>query len=532
MECMESLARAINLDDGRRMDEKWEFKMFQTLELHIACFTMASSAFSFNFSLEGAVDTNTDSRDRSDDDGVIMTDAASASVSFPAPVSPQLRLPFAWVDDQQLVPLLMERSQEELVYSDIVLEARDTHTDTSGLRKGDRYTLRCVDLTLSSYSQRPSPNSDGTGTAIGDAHSALGGNNDATAVAPSAAAANNSAPDIDPGLYEGGGKVWECSIDLLQYLIDEEITLHGLHLQKQTQIQNGNEASTEIGSFRNGATTAPRTMDTTVSAYAETDGEVKGPVDGNNSDDICRRLFALELGCGHGLPGCHLLREAFHSIEHGGGRDGIPIDVVVIFVDYNNSVVLDATISNIVLNCNIAPLQQQPDTESSNELDRNETSRCTPEQVNAHVLLGAGDWMDMSKQLQQHDVLEMGPSTSRTTGTTKLPVDGTFDLIVAAETMYSEAAARDTALLLYRHLRRDVGVAFVATKRYYFGVNGGVDPFRQFAATLDDCNSGDNDDDYRYRLHIETVRTIDNGSGNIREILRVQRVRSSDGDYR
>jgi predicted nicotinamide N-methyase len=33
--------------------------------------------------------------------------------------------------------------------------------------------------------------------------------------------------DLITGVYEGGFKLWECSIDLVQYLIDENVPLDG-----------------------------------------------------------------------------------------------------------------------------------------------------------------------------------------------------------------------------------------------------------------------------------------------------------------
>jgi hypothetical protein len=113
--------------------------------------------------------------------------------------------------------------------------------------------------------------------------------------------------------------------------------------------------------------------------------------------------------------------------------------------------------------------------------------------------MGAGDWLDMSYQLLQD---------KEHNRFTKLPPDSKFDLILAAETMYSERSARETAILLQRHLKESSGIAYVATKRYYFGVGGGVDAFRQHGE--------------KQGLEIESMRVHDDGSSNIREILRVK----------
>jgi 16S rRNA G527 N7-methylase RsmG len=36
--------------------------------------------------------------------------------------------------------------------------------------------------------------------------------------------------DLISGVYEGGFKLWECSIDLVQYLVEENVTLDGKHV--------------------------------------------------------------------------------------------------------------------------------------------------------------------------------------------------------------------------------------------------------------------------------------------------------------
>lgn len=222
--------------------------------------------------------------------------------------------------------------------------------------------------------------------------------------------------DLVPGEYEGGGVVWECSLDLCRY-------------------------------------------------FQQSDVQVKGKV--------------LELGCGHGLPGCWVLRKAIIDDDK---------TTTVVFSDYNEFV-LDATISNIVLNtCDLT--HQDP-----NELI---------EWLKRRTLLGAGDWNEMSK------CLKVG---NRTNLPVAIPHDGKFDVILAAETTYSQDAANDTARLIVHHLK-DGGIAYVATKRYYFGVGGGSDAFR------DGIQQHSSRQD---QLQVDTLQVYDNGAGNIRELIRVQR---------
>lgn len=92
--------------------------------------------------------------------------------------------------------------------------------------------------------------------------------------------------------------------------------------------------------------------------------------------------------------------------------------------------------------------------------------------------------------------------------------DGIFDVILVSETTYSEAAAMDTARLKAGHLRPHTGVAYVAAKRYYFGVQGRtgclVDALKGTEATT--ARSFD----------IQVLRVYDNGGGNIRELLLIK----------
>lgn len=225
--------------------------------------------------------------------------------------------------------------------------------------------------------------------------------------------------DLVPGVYEGGGVVWECSLDLCRFLQQNQIDVNGKF---------------------------------------------------------------LELGCGHGLPGCWILKKA--SEERS-------LSTVVVFSDYNRFV-LDATISNIVLNV-------LPADDKVKEVDKG--SLC--QWLLDHCALGAGDWHAMSRRLGSHDFPE-----ALVCGLN----DGKFDCILAAETTYSPKAAKDTAELVVRHLKHDTGVAYIATKRYYFGVGGGSD---SFISNLQNLSSV---------FKAEVVQVYDNGTGNIRELIKVSPV--------
>lgn len=238
--------------------------------------------------------------------------------------------------------------------------------------------------------------------------------------------------DLVPGVYEGGLKVWECSIDLCRYLAIhwEEILPSG--------------------------------------------GKV------------------LELGCGHGLPGCLLLREGLR-------RDK---GISVIFTDYNDFVLRGVTLSNIVLNTRMWAATDNLNTWVA---------------VAGRIVMGAGDWMEMSEQLMS-GVLRHEH--------TSLPSSGRFDVILAAETTYTSESAIDTAILLARHLTLGSGMGLVACKRYYFGVGGGSDAFRKAASSQRIIGATDRQSSIEYGLSIKTLQVYDNGIGNIRELLLVKCVPS------
>ncbi len=246
-------------------------------------------------------------------------------------------------------------------------------------------------------------------------------------------ASNYKETDLIPGVYEGGDVVWECSLDLCRYLHDQQVDLQG---------------------------------------------------------------SVLELGCGHGLPGCYVLRQAKKA-----GNDS----TFVCFTDFNEFV-LDATMSNIALN--IMSLNAEKDTQQE---ETEELSRWLAK----HAPLGSGDWNALSQLL---DDAISGDVTSFPEG---LPIDGYFDCILAAETTYSTTAAMDTARFITKHLKKGSGVAYIATKRYYFGIGGGSVAFRE-GLQLHETSRGE--------FQVDILQVYDNGAGNIRELLRVQSMTRSVGD--
>jgi Lysine methyltransferase len=411
-----------------------------------------SSSFTFNFHISDANEHGVQDvcNETANDDDADQED--SQSIEHPP------RLPFKWIDDDYVKAIMLERSKQALVYSDIPLayhnpsdeiESTPNEVDGSPIYSAtlERHSdlldemepscpqphtrIRCVDLSLSSFRKKCSTDELTEYT------------------------------DIVPGKYEGGRQVWECSLDLLHYLVQNHITLQQLYGMHNLSVlsSKGNIPLAEIRS------------------------------------EFSTKKFVLELGCGHGLPGIYLLRQALQSDDLSSP------DFTVVFTDYNESVLLDATISNAVLNCfSVIPEDERPGVTSMDVLSE-------------HVVLGGGDWLDMSHQIRDN-------ISGYETLLSKLPPDGYFDMILAAETIYTTATAHETAMLLKRHLRPDTGIAYIASKRYYFGVGGGVDAFRDYCVNVVEdalpLAGGE------CQLVLNTVKVIDNGTGNIREILSVQ----------
>jgi hypothetical protein len=212
--------------------------------------------------------------------------------------------------------------------------------------------------------------------------------------------------DIVEGRYGGGYKTWECSLDLVQYLLD-----CADNIQQRVQAQPAAEYK------------------------------------------------LLELGCGHGLPGAAALSLLAPSITHA------------VFSDLNQEVLADTTWPNIRLNGGIT---------------------CPPSACSVQCV--AGDW--------SHLMSWVGSAT-------------TFDLILSAETLYNEDTCRGIVTLLHMFLSPS-GIAILANKRYYFGVGGGTVSLENIIAASTVCSAVTGT-----KLQCEVVRSFEDGTSNIRDIIAV-----------
>lgn len=425
----------------------------------------AASGFSFNFALDEQADESHNKngshlsqqpQNRSHINNNSPKEEVANTIDFNATERPPChhRRPFVWC--QNLHQQLVDRSLMEMVCNEVPkteimkLNRSETNRQESDNEEDDMVNtevlVRYIDVE-SSTRLFPNPNQT-TGRSFPSTHT--------------------ESSDLEPGVYEGGAKVWEGSLDLVRFLADlsnEELFGH----------DNNNNNSTT------GSTT------------------------GN--------FHILELGCGHALPACYLLTQVWQAQqapwsslsspetaqkkEHDDSSSSCSLipPISLTLVDYNDFVIQDVTVSNLVLN-------------TLHESMSNDERLAALERLDQMVQLGSGDWMDLSQQLLiLNDPLQAQQSASEKTQR-RLPGNGCFHIILAAETLYSTESTESTALFLSRHLSAaQNSCCYLATKRYYFGVGGGSHALQEAAVA--------------HGLVVEVVRTIDHGAGNIRELLKV-----------
>ena len=340
--------------------------------------------------------------------------------------------------------------------------------------------------------------------------------------------------DLIPGVYEGGLKVWECSLDLCRHLASVVVVVVG---------------ADDRGGEGGGDPAPPSIVGAAVARAIGPGGST------------------LELGCGHGLPGCLILREGARRVcdedDVVRGRDGGDVaPPIVVFSDFNDFVLRRATIPNAFLNVARGPgrRRRQPTAgdrptrafDDDGEAGREGGMSARWALLRERSIFVAGDWMGISHMLTSGRVVlpppTAAPSSRKTTdnddcgdhgrrsgrrrreGEARAASDR-FDLILASETTYTTDSCLDTAFLMLRHLRVDVGVGLVATKRFYFGVGGGTDAFVSACEALSSSTArGGGDDADRdgeasrladLRLCVRVARSYDTGNANIRDLLEV-----------
>ncbi|KAL9110072.1 MAG: hypothetical protein Q9227_005411 [Pyrenula ochraceoflavens] len=247
---------------------------------------------------------------------------------------------------------------------------------------------------------------------------------DPTSTSPSSSALLSSKDtDLLPTVYEGGLKTWECSRDLASFLLSSSV------------VENGS------GSLR-----------------------------------------VIELGCGTALPTLALL----HSMR--SGKQGLERRIHITLADYNERVLQVATIPNLLLTwakavrCGLEAGESQGQSNVESNEDEGELE-VTPELLERFkadlqkrgifmkAVSGAWgtDFVEKVKEGSQH----MAQDQSDKTGDR----DAVETLILASETIYSPTTLQSfvqTVLALLKNTEEGKARAFLAAKKVYFGVGGGV----------------------------------------------------------
>lgn len=194
----------------------------------------------------------------------------------------------------------------------------------------------------------------------------------------------NGNTDLIPNQYEGGFKLWEGLLDLIDYINQNSI----------------------LDSVANG----------------------------KNELDI------LDLGCGCGLLSIYVasrLRLKFPELKFR-----------IYLQDYNENVLKYFTIPNVIINDIIHTLASH-----EGSIDHGELEKMT-NQLKENYKFMYGDWKQIEDELFKSSIK--------------------FDLILSAETLYSETNYEKLCHIFHSTLSQPNGKVFIASKSHYFGVGGGT----------------------------------------------------------
>lgn len=283
--------------------------------------------------------------------------------------------------------------------------------------------------------------------------------------------------DVVAGVYEGGFRLWECAVDMIHYL---ELVLAAA--KKTTEKQDDDE----------------KQGDQAKAEATKEGGSGKGGEGGEGSG--CNTVLlkpieplslagkrVAELGCGQALPGIFCAQKGA---------------ALVAFQDLNEEVLRECTVPNLLTNLN--------DTKT--------------------LRLFAGDWRDeklTELMLREGDNEREGEEeeasrerserrekeereSEREEGEEKERRGKTYyDILLTCDTIYS-ISTLPALIHVIAALLAPNGVAFVAAKRFYFGVGGSTAEFLKQLKASD--------------LIGESVMLFEDGKSNVREVLRVTRI--------
>lgn len=279
--------------------------------------------------------------------------------------------------------------------------------------------------------------------------------------------------DLVPGKYEGGLKLWECAIDLVNIL----------------------------------------------------QGEVK---DGRLS---FRGKRVLELGCGHGLPGVYACLKGASLVHF----QDFNVEVLRSLTIPNVSANLDMARSrqNHGSESGQTPTkakQLSPDvhfysgdwedmtnllsivwSEPNEQAEKDTGMGDNPEGDGLQDSLiqdssGKLSSSKSSKGIVKKHSRKLSGSRACEKGTDDAGIlEGGYDIILMSETVYSMSSLHKLLALIKKCLRPPYGVIYLAGKKHYFGVGGGTRPFKNIV-----------EEDGSMGAHL--VAEFADGSSNVREI--------------
>lgn len=265
--------------------------------------------------------------------------------------------------------------------------------------------------------------------------------------------------DLRSGIYEGGFKTWECSIDLASFLLDRGPRKDIDELVKCDQI-----------------------LEVLITIHSPYVRRITYIVD-------MRLTHTSQLGAGSALPSLILFRHAvLHSLS----------DLTFTLADYNEEVLRLITLPNLILTWAAATTTTTPESNSNNmnfplaepsngdfELTPSLLSNFKTSLQSTNLTLNflSGPWSPALANL----ILPSSPSPF-SSPSPSFSIGEKSLLILASETIYSPTSTAAFVDLVTTLLKRrgggsgsggNMGKAVLGAKKMYFGVGGSVDGLKE-----------------------------------------------------
>ncbi|KZT20186.1 hypothetical protein NEOLEDRAFT_1158769 [Neolentinus lepideus HHB14362 ss-1] len=227
--------------------------------------------------------------------------------------------------------------------------------------------------------------------------------------------------DLVPGVYEGGLKTWECSLDLVTYLDEQEVSYRGKRI--------------------------------------------------------------LELGCGTAVPSLYILNRLF-STRTDLTEGQWSVETHIHLQDYNRSVLELITLPNVIMTWYLSRASHSYRGTSSEADAQPNDLTITPELIAAFLaslasmnivlrfFYGSWELFDISTTGGKYDIVLTSETIYRTDSLGSL-----VQLLSDAQDRSGLATMTETKLSLSTSQNQNQGLCLVAAKVLYFGVGGGISEF-------------------------------------------------------